>query len=99
MKAKLICYTLGKIDHQGRSRFKREFFGYDDKSNKGQYKYQRKGILTDIPHSRPIRSTVIVRPKDEQKVLKFLNRYDAIIKRYEVIVDPNELKIPQGLTQ
>lgn len=94
MKARLICYTLGKVDHQIRSRFKREFFGYMDKSNNSQYKYQRKGLLSEIPHSKPIRSTVIVKPKDETKIIKFLKRFKAEIKTYWIIINKNELKIP-----
>lgn len=98
MKAKLICYTLGKVDHQIRSRFKREFFGYVDKSNNNQYTYQRKGLLKDIPHSKPIRSTVIVKSKDEAKIIRFLKRFKAEIKTYWIIIDKNELNIPTGVT-
>lgn len=98
MKAKLICYTLGNVDHQTRSRFKREFFGYVDKSNNNQYKYKRKGLLSDMPHSKPIRSTVIVKPKDETKIIRFLKRFKAGIKTYWIIIDKKELKIPNGMT-
>jgi len=98
MEAKLICYTLGKIDHKTRSKFKREFFGYIDKSNKGQYKYERHGLLMKIPHSKPIRSIVIVKSEDEEKVTKLLRKYKAIIKIYDVIINSEELKIPQGAT-
>jgi len=94
MKAKLICYTLGNVGHQTRSRFKRELFGYVDKSNNNQYKYQRNGLLSEIAHSKPIRSTVIVKPKDEVKILRFLKRFKAEIKAYWIIIDKNELKIP-----
>ncbi|RLG91888.1 hypothetical protein DRO37_09680 [Candidatus Bathyarchaeota archaeon] len=98
MKAKLICYTLGNIDHQTRSKFKRNFFGYVDKSNNNQYKYQRKGLLTEIPHNKPIRSTVIVKAKDEAKIIKFLKKFNAETKTYWIIIDKNELKIPTGTT-
>ena len=94
MKAKLICYTLGNVDHQTRSRFKRDFFGYTDKSNNNQYKYQRGGLLTNIPHSKPIRSAVIVNAKDEPKIINFLKTFKAEIKAYWIIVNKTELKIP-----
>lgn len=97
MRAKLICYTLGNAGHQTRSRFKREFFGYADKSNNNQYKYQRKGLLTEVPHSKPIRSAVIVNAEDEPKILKFLKKFRAKIKVYWIIVGKNELKIPEGM--
>ncbi len=98
MKAKLICYTLGNVDHQIRSRFKREFFGYADKSNNNQYNYQRRGLLTEVPHSKPIRSAVIVKAKDEPKIIRFLKRFKAEIKVYWIIIDKTELKIPTGVT-
>lgn len=94
MKAKLICYTLGNVGHKARSRFKRELFGYVDKSNNNQYRYQRNGLLSEIPHSKPIRSTVIVKPKDEAKIIRFLKKFKAKIKVYWIIIDKNELKIP-----
>ena len=98
MEAKLICYTLGKTDHQTRSKFKREFFGYLDKSNNNKYKYERMGLLTKIPHIKPIRSTLIIDAKDETEIIKFLKKFNAKIKTYRVILDKNELKIPQGAT-
>ena len=98
MRAKLICYTLGNVDHQTRSRFKREFFGYADKSNNNQYKYQREGLLTNIPHSKPIRSAVIVEANDMSKIIKFLKKFKAEIKAYWIIVGKTELKIPTSVT-
>ena len=94
MKAKLICYTLGNAGHQARSRFKREFFGYADKSNNNQYIYQRNGLLSEIPHIKPVRSTVIVNQKDEAKIIRFLKKFKAKIKAYWIVIDKNELKIP-----
>lgn len=98
MRAKLICYTLGNAGHQTRSRFKREFFGYIDKSNNNQYRYKRKGLLTEVPHIKPIRSAVIVKAKDEPKIIKFLKKFKAKIKAYWIIIDVDELKIPADAT-
>jgi hypothetical protein len=98
MRAKIICYTFGKIDHQKRSKFKREFFGYEDKSNKGNYKYFRKGLISEIPNSRPIRSTIIVSLQDENKIIEFMKKYNANLKIYDIIINENELKIPLDMT-
>ncbi len=98
MKAKLICYTLGNVNHQIRSKFKREFFGYLDKSNKGNYKYYREGLISSIPNSRPIRSSIIIEKKNEEKIIEFLKKYNAEIKKYDIIIDENELQIPQDVT-
>ena len=92
MKAVLICYTLGKANHKTRSKFKREFFGYDDKSNKGKYRYTRLGLLHRIPNSRPVRSVVIVRKDDGRKVKRLLRKHGAMMKIYSVDVKRTELK-------
>jgi hypothetical protein len=98
MKAKMICYTLGKINHQIRSKFKREFFGYEDKSNKGNYKYFRNGLISNIPNSRPVRSTIIVSLEYEKTIVDFLNKYKADLKIYDVTINKDELKIPTAVT-
>lgn len=99
MKAKLICYRLGNVSHKIRSKFKREFFGYLDKSQFGRHIYQRDGLLSTIPHSRPIKSMVIVKNEHEAEVVDLLEKFNAKIKVYSVIVDDAELKIPLGTTR
>jgi mRNA-degrading endonuclease RelE of RelBE toxin-antitoxin system len=92
MNAKIVCYTLKKADDKIRSKFKREFFGYEDKSNRGQYNYKREGLVNQILNLRPVRSTIIVQNKDVNKVIKLLKKYDAEIKLYDIIINENELK-------
>ena len=99
MNAKIVCYRLGNVGHKIRSKFKREFFGYLDKSQSGRYIYQRDGLLSTIPHSRPINSMVIVKNEHETKVVALLKKFNAKIKVYSVIVDDEELKIPRGTTR
>jgi len=99
MKAKMICYTLGNVDYKTRSKFKREFFWYLDKSTYGKYTYSMDGLLSTIPHIRSVRSTVIVKNEHKSEVVDLLEKFNAKIKAYEVIVDEEELKIPQGATR
>jgi len=86
MKGKLICYTLGKASHKKRSKLKRELLGYIDKSNNGRYKYQRKGLLDDIPHLKPIKSVIITKEEDFAKVEKVLKKYGAKTYVFDVIL-------------
>lgn len=86
MKAKLVCYTLGAADHAKRSSFKRELFGYVDKSNYGKHMYERKGLLDKIPNVRPIRSIVIVKRADLAKVETVLKKYGAKYQVFDVLV-------------
>lgn len=92
MKCTLICYTLGKISPTKRNQFKRDLLGYKDHSNMGKYKYQRKGILHNTPHLRPIRSTIIVENKNKEKIIQFLKKYKATYHIFNTILQPNQLK-------
>lgn len=91
MEAKIICYTLKKANDKIRSKFKRDFFGYEDKSNRGKYNYKRDGLVNQILNLRPVRSTIIVQNKDVNKVIKLLKKYNAEIKAYDIIIDEKEI--------
>jgi len=93
MNAKLICYTLGKINPARRSTFKRELNGYIDISNNSKYKYERKGLLQKIPHLTPIRSVIIVQNKDKNKITQLLNKYQAKYHSFNITIPPKHLKI------
>lgn len=86
MQAKLMCYTLGKSNHKERSKLKRELFGYTDKSKNGKYEYHREGLLQKIKHLRPIRSVIITKKEDVNKVRNILNKYGATINIFDVIL-------------
>ncbi len=91
MKAVLICYSLGKVNHDVRSAFKREFMGYIDKTNKGAYEYQRKGLLDDIPHIKPAKGVIIIRDKDSNKVKRLLRKYKAHLRLFNINIKQSTL--------
>ena len=93
MKGKLICYTLGKISSTVRNKFKRELSGYRDYSNMGQYNYERKGLLSKIPHYRPIRSVIIIKERDKNKIISLLKKFKARYDIFDVMIKENLLKI------
>lgn len=80
----LICYSLGNANDQARSSLKRELLGYTDKSNNGQYQYEREGLLKGIPHIKPAKGVIIVKDKDCNKVKKLLKKYGAKLKLFEI---------------
>lgn len=76
--AKLICYTHGsKPTAAERNKFRKLFWGYTDFSNKGQYRYFRKGLLSEIPHIKLIRSVIVVRNEDCDRIVEFLKNHNA----------------------
>lgn len=91
MKGKLICYTLGRASTNERVKFKKELSGYKDHSNGGKYKYRRQGLLSTIPHLKPIRSVIIVEEKNKNKVRRLLDKYEATYYMFSIHVKPKDL--------
>jgi len=90
---KLICYTLGSRPTVAeRTKFRKRFWGYTDFSNKSQYKYHRKGLLSDIPHIKLIRSVIIVRNEDCDRVVDFLKKHNATVFVKSVILTSEDKK-------
>ena len=87
----LICYSLGNVNHDVRSAFKRELMGYVDKSNNGMYEYQRKGLLDEIPHIKPAKGVIIVKENDSNRVKRLLRKYKAHLKSFDIDIKQSML--------
>jgi hypothetical protein len=66
------------------SKFCQRFYGQDTSSGKGKYRYHRHGLLDDIPHRKLLRGVIIIRSCDLEKVLEFLESYDATVHCREI---------------
>jgi len=86
MKAKLIVYELSNLDQYHKVLVNRALFGYLDNSNKGTYQYRREGILDKIPHFRLLRGAIIVKGKDQNKVLLALKSHRVQPKVFEISI-------------
>jgi len=93
MNAKIIFYTQKNLNQNTKFKLRRELLGIEQKSNFSRYKYSIKGILNKIPHYRPIDSTIILKPKDVQKIEKTLKKYDAKYETFDILINQNKLKI------
>ena len=67
----------------------KKLYGQKTSSHKGKYHYRRKGLLDEIPAHRLIRGVIIVREKDSEQVISFLEGYDmeVFIRRVELTPD------------
>lgn len=78
MKGILIAFTVPTGKNRTKSSaFVKAFYGQETSSHHGKYKYRRKGILDDIPHNRLIRGVIIVKSKDANQVIEFLEKQFA----------------------
>lgn len=83
-----------KTPAKGIKRFCNRLFGYKDHSQKGKYLYERKGLLDEIPHIliNPIRSVVIVKKENAEKIVDFLKEFDAEVYTKEIKLEKEDLK-------
>lgn len=80
----IICYTLRNIEPKKRTKFIRELYGYNDKSNHGKYNYQRKGILSKTKHDKPLKSIIIIKKGTTKKIIEHLKKYHAKYISYKL---------------
>ena len=91
MKAKLIIYELTKLEQYHKVLVNRALFGFIDNSNKGSYLYKRGGVLSNLPHLRPIRGVIIVKDKDGKKVISVLQSYKVKPNVFNISIESSML--------
>jgi len=75
MDLTLVKYNTKHLNNKEKTNFSREIFGYEDKSNKGQYTYKRKGSLTEHIHDKIGKSAFLIETKNEKKVIREMYKY------------------------
>ena len=75
MKKTLLLYDLKNKSNVEKTHIIRYLFGYKDKSNKGKYVYERKGLLSKFKYERWNKSAIVVSSKDEDKVKVVLKKF------------------------
>jgi len=99
MQGKLIVFRVYKNTEKQTTnslttlnRFVQKFYGQDTTNHGGKYKHHRKGLLEDIPHIKLIRGVIIVRETDLEKILNFLNTYNAETWTRDITLTPEDEK-------
>lgn len=73
-------------------RFCRQFYGYLDRSHNDRYRYQRKGFIDNYPYIKPLRGVIVVRKKDADKIISYLESYNVEIYARDIILLKDDLK-------
>ena len=78
-KGKIIIYSTSGASPQEMKKLCHLLYGYTDFSQRGRYRYERKGLLSEVPHMRvPMaKATIIVELGEEVKVLELLRSFKA----------------------
>ena len=84
MRRTMIKYSL-----KGRKNaleLTRKIYGYTDSSNNGKYKYNRKGILSDIQYEKIANGVFWVDPKYEEYAIKELLKLKLKVELFHLII-------------
>ena len=99
MQGKLVVFRVYKNPKEGAgtsptfiNRFVQKFYGQDTTNHKGKYKFHRRGLMEDIAHIKLIRGVIIVMASDLEKVLNFLNEYNAEVYTRDITLIPEDEK-------
>ena len=93
MKGIIVIFRLPpKTEHKILNKFCQRLYGQNTSSWGGKYRYRRRGILDDIPHRKLLRGVVLLLPQDLEKVLIFLEAFDATVYVRQVQLENEDLK-------
>ena len=87
MKATAIIYQFPKKSRNIKEKIRRDIFGYNDGSNKGQYTYQRTGSLTPHIKEKWGKSVVIIERTKEILVTKLLNKHQIKHQKRKIVLE------------
>jgi len=82
----IIFRILRNTSLKRTNQFCKKFYGQNTSTNKGKYKYRRKGFLDEIPHIRLIRGVIIVSEKYTKRIVSFLREYNAEIYDRRIVL-------------
>lgn len=71
----LILYDLKNKKPKEKVDITRKLYGFNDKSNNGDYAYKREGLLKDIKHEKWNKAAILINSEDEAKVSKILRKF------------------------
>ena len=93
MYGTLIVFRLKPPqDPNTASELVKKLYGQETSSHKGQYHYRRKGLLDAIPSHKLIRGVIVIRKKDEERIVALLREYDTEIFIRKVMLTREDLK-------
>ena len=86
MNAELVSYTLERAKPHQKIALHRILYGYEDVSNKGGYRYQRRGLIDTLAGKKLNRGVFIIPRKHKSQILSVLRKNKATIKTLPITV-------------
>jgi hypothetical protein len=85
MAQNIIFYKFNKLDPVKRKQFDRQLFGTIEKTHKGKYSTTIKGILTDIPYKKPVKSAIIVETKYVKQIENIVKKFGGKCELFKIV--------------
>ena len=86
VKAELFSYTLEKANPKHKIALHRMLYGYEDVSNKGKYRYHRKGLIDELAGKKFNRGVFIIPKQHKKQILAILRKNKATVKTLHIAV-------------
>ena len=74
-KVSIVKYQLKGVPPNKRNALHRDLYGYKDHSNKGEYSYERKGVLDKIKYTKIGNSVIMVESEDLKPIISILDKH------------------------
>jgi len=74
-KVSILKYNLKGVPVTKKTLIHRALYGYTDHSNKGNYTYNRKGVLKDIKHTKISNSVLMMDTQDIKQIIPLFKKY------------------------
>ena len=89
MNLTLVKYNTKHLTKKEKTDFSREIFGYQDRSNKGAYSYNRKGSLTNYIYDKVGKSAFLIETKHEKKIIGEMYKYEIPLTLIKLVLKEN----------
>ena len=83
MKSILFSYSTKGLTKNVSSKISKKLIGYNDKSNKGEYNYQRMGLI-QLNGGLIISKSTFIIPKKKESILDEIKVKGLIINKWEI---------------
>lgn len=93
MKGILINYKSLKRSKSAAVMLCKKLYGYKDFSNKGKYRYTRKGLLDEISYVKLAKSVFILKEQDVESFISLLKKYKIDYEVREVKLTKDDKKV------
>lgn len=85
-KVSILKYNLKGVSVNKKTLIHRDLYGYIDHSNKGSYKYERRGILEGLKYTKIGNGVILLDTKDVSQLIPLFKKQKIKVKIIDLIM-------------